>query len=69
MSPIVVNQYVERVDPFYVRGDVVPNYRLIRRGSMSLSFDNFAYRVSVYGEDFVHYQSRSWCFEYQPATC
>ena len=29
----------------HAKVDVVPDYRLIIGGSMSLSFDNFAYRV------------------------
>jgi hypothetical protein len=43
------------VDHFCPRVDVVPNYRLITWGSMSMRFNEFAYRVVVFGKDFGHF--------------
>ena len=43
MSLIIGNQSVKKVDRFCPRVDVVPDYRLITRGSMSQSFNQFAY--------------------------
>ena len=50
---------MERVD-FFPRVDVVLDCRLIRGGSMSMSFDDSTYNIGllVYGEDLGLYQSR-----------
>ena len=34
---IIVGQFVNKVDPFYMKVDVLPNYRFIIGGSMSQS--------------------------------
>ena len=42
MSQKIVGQSVKRVNPFRPRVDVVPDYRLIKKGSISQSFDHTA---------------------------
>ena len=45
MSFTIADQSMKRVDPFCMRVDVVPNYRLIRRGITGQSSDDYAYMV------------------------